>query len=108
MSLTEVTIYPFFLVGTINCNVSHFPAPVTGNLWAAMTFMPGLLAGPAGQPLVLVVLLWGSGTSLYIHILVAQSRGLSELTEALLVGCPVLPLVGFPLERRPYHRNKLI
>ena len=73
-----------------------------------MTFMPGLLAGPAGQPLVLVVLLWGSGTPLYIHILVAQSGRLSELTEALLIGCSVLPLVGLPLERCPYHRNKLI
>ena len=118
LSSAEIAIYRPVRVGTVGCDVPRCPAFVAGNVWAAMALMPRLLAGPAGQPLVLVALLRGSDVSLFIYIFTAQVRRLSELTEVSLIGRSVhrdglawgssLLLAKFPLARRPVHRNKLI
>ena len=49
----------------------HCFASVTDNVWAAVALVPRLFAGPARQPLVLVVLLHWLDVLSRIHILTA-------------------------------------
>ena len=98
--------------------MSHCLASVTDNVGAAVALVPQLFAGPARQSLVLIVLLHGLNVLLRIHVLTAQVRRLSGLTESSLAGCSVhrdnlicrntLFLTKPPLARRPIPRDNLI
>ena len=90
LSSEEVAIYCSYVrVWTVVGDMSHCLASVTDNVGAAVALVPQLFAGPARQSLVLIVLLHGLNVLLRIHVLTAQVRRLSGLTESSLAGCSV-------------------